>query len=145
MEFNLDSITNIIFVDAKGGAALKRKRMPRQLTEKTAFIRQGIAEMPNLQPFTEGLALMDQIDRDAKIRNAVVHGYVGGWDERTFELHFIKLVAGKTDHSEDRQILRYEDLMDAGGRALELGSGTNDLANKLLKAFMIYDQRNKPF
>lgn len=145
LEYNLDAITNIVFINAEGGQVLRQKRMPRQLTEKTIFIRRAIAEVPSMRPFPEAEPLLNDIERDADIRNAVVHGYLGGWDEKTFEMHFIKLKAGKSDHTEDRQIFRYEDIMAAGARSLDLAARTYSLANKLMKAFMIYDERDKPF
>jgi hypothetical protein len=143
LEFNIDGITNIIFTNAGGNAI--EKTMPTSLKKKTDFIKRSLNKLESLSAFTEGRQLMIDIDRESQLRHDVIHGYIAGFNQETNELHFVKLKTHQNEHYEGRKIYTFFELMDAGTRSLDLGGRTNNFANKLLKAFMLYDERDKPF
>jgi hypothetical protein len=111
LEFSLDGITNIIFMDA-GGKSIDD--LPVSLKRKTGFVKRCLTKLDCLSDFQEGTQLMIDIDREAKLRNDVIHGYIAGFNQATNELHFVKLKAYKNQHIQEVTIYTFFELLGCG-------------------------------
>jgi hypothetical protein len=74
-EQSLELLVTTLFREYGGNALPKRNRMPKQLSEKLAFVKECATEIPSLKPFrTEIENLASKFEALTQKRHDLVHG-----------------------------------------------------------------------
>lgn len=74
-EQSLELLATTLFREYGGNTLPKRKRMPRQLSEKLAFVKECAAEIPALKPFRIDIEnLTSKFEALTQKRHDLVHG-----------------------------------------------------------------------
>jgi len=74
-EQSLELLVNTLFLQYGGNKLPKRKKMPRQLSEKLSFVKECSESLPSLSSFrTELDSLVSSFDAVTQMRHDLMHG-----------------------------------------------------------------------
>lgn len=144
LESSLDYCAIIIYHNA--GGKHEEKELPVKISRKTEFLRKCFKRIGVLAPFaTEGIKIIEKIDRLKNIRDFVVHGTFTNYQPEGHVLTFTRLDLPKprTMHHENQMELRASILANASNDLADLTGRSLNLANNLLKALVPEDERDE--
>ncbi|TCV85081.1 MULTISPECIES: hypothetical protein [Methylomonas] len=74
-EQSLELLVKTLFLQYGGNKLPKRKRIPKQLSEKIAFVKECTSLIPSLAPFRNEIqAVIDNFEALTQTRHDLVHG-----------------------------------------------------------------------
>jgi hypothetical protein len=120
-----------------GGNKNWKKGPPFLLAAKLSFLRAKFADLAELQPFaTEALGLLGEIEKMATVRDVLVHGAASTYNPSTQQIKFTRLGIDKAEkkHQERIDYLSIPDILDAGGKILNVNSRTLNFTQRLIDA-----------
>ena len=125
-----------IIYHVAGGKNIE-KEIPGSLGRRTKFLSKCLKKLPTLAPFkTEGLDLIKTIKKETGIRNSVVHGYFSHFNAEK-NLSTFTLISSKMDKQMHTEVLTHytgQELLDAGGRILNLATNMGKFSRSLANA-----------
>lgn len=134
-EQSLELLVNTLFSEFGGNALPKRKRMPRQLSEKLSFVKECAAAIPELKPLrVEIERLAGAFEALTQKRHDLVHGALSDTADIDGVYSFIRLET----HPDIHEIKDFKyDLRDFPSLAKELvglGASTTKIARQVWNA-----------
>ena len=136
VEVSLDQWVAIIY-QGVGGRNLAEE-IPRALTRKIKFLRRCFRNIAALDPFAEeATKLLDRAKEISEIRHTVVHGYISKYEPHTQTVTFVKLDAEKDIHRRFEIPLTFPQLLDAGGKCLDLSTDFTRFTKRLTDSFAV--------
>ena len=134
IEVSLDQWVAIIY-QGGGGQKIERE-IPRAINRKIKFLRRCFKSIAALEPFAEEATnLLGSAKELSGIRHIIVHGYPSTYDPDTQTVTFVKLDAGRDIHRVNETPLTFAQLLDAGGKCLDLSTDVTRLTKRMVKAF----------
>ena len=135
VENSLDQWVAIIY-QGVGGKQIERE-IPRALKRKIKFLRRCFKNIALLEPFAEeAIELLGQAKDVSDIRHIVVHGYISKYDSNTQTVTFVKLDARKDIHRINETPLTFDQLLEAGGKCLDLSLNCAKLTKRFTNTFV---------
>jgi hypothetical protein len=108
----------------KDGKVIEKK-LPKGFCDRIDYIEEGLKTLPILAGVRdEGLAVLNALRNEAKVRNHVVHSYVSNFDAKN-KVAEITILDSHRDRQMHTEVVRYyslRSLSETGLRITRLGS-----------------------
>ena len=134
-EQSLELLVNTLFREYGGNNLRGRKRMPRPVSEKIAFLRECGAQIASLVSFRIELdSLAEDFDKVLQIRHDLVHGALTDAPIRNGVFTFIRLEAHPDIHEVKEFLYDLKDFPDLEASLMDLGAKAPKLARRVFAA-----------
>lgn len=134
-EQSLELLVNTLFREYGGNNLRGRKRMPRPVSEKIAFLRECGAQIASLVSFrTELDSLAEDFDKVLQIRHDLVHGALTDAPIRNGVFTFIRLEAHPDIHEVKEFLYDLKDFPALEASLMDLGAKAPKLARRVFAA-----------
>lgn len=134
-EQSLELLVNTLFREYGGNNLRGRKRMPRPVSEKIAFLRECGAQIASLVSFrTELDSLAEDFDKVLQIRHDLVHGALTDAPIRNGVFTFIRLEAHPDIHEVKEFLYDLKDFPALQASLIDLGEKAPKLARRVFAA-----------
>ncbi|WP_020485600.1 hypothetical protein [Methylomonas sp. MK1] len=134
-EQSLELLVNTLFLQYGSNNLPKRKRMPKQLGEKIAFVKECTSLIPSLAPFRNEIEdLLGNFEALTQTRHDLVHGALSDSPPVNGVYSFIRLET----HPETHEIKEFQYDLKAfpnlAGDLVRLGADTPKIARRVFEA-----------
>jgi len=133
VEAGVDMIIAAIF--QKGGEAIE-KQLPKGFCDRIDYIEEGLKTLPILADVRdEGLAVLNALRTEAKVRNHIVHSYVSNFDAKNEVAEFTMLDSHLDKRMHTGVVRHYSlrSLSETGLRITRLGDRIHALAERIVQ------------
>jgi hypothetical protein len=134
-EQSLELLVNTLFNECGGNNLAGRKRMPRPISEKIAFLQECGAQIASLASFRIELeSLAEDFKKVSQIRHGLVHGALTDAPIRNGIFKFIRLEAHPDTHEVKEFLYDLKDFQVLEASLMDLGAKAPKLASKVFAA-----------
>lgn len=134
-EQSLELLINTLFREYEGKSLRERKRMPRPVSEKIAFLRECAVQIASLASYRAELeSLAESFERVMKIRHDLVHGALTDKPVKDGVFTLIRLEAHPEFHEVKEFIYDLKDFPALEASLIDLGTKTMTLARRIFDA-----------
>jgi hypothetical protein len=134
-EQSLELLVNTLFNEYGGNNLTGRKRMPRPISEKIAFLRECGAHITSLAFFrTELESLAEDFKKLSQIRHDLIHGALTDDPIRNGIFKFIRLETHPDTHEVKEFLYDLKDFQVLEASLMDLGAKAPKLARKVFAA-----------
>jgi len=134
-EQSLELLVNTLFLQYGGNKLPRRKKMPKQLSEKLAFVKECAVQILPLAPFRADLeTLIDDFEAVKQKRHDLVHGALADIPVINGVFTFIRLETHREFHEAKKFLYDLKVFPDLAATLVRLGADTPKLARRIVDA-----------